>query len=64
MKKLVFPFLFYHLLLNYKPVNYINFVVGVKNLFNQAYYEHLNRKIVGSTLNLFEPDRSFFFILS
>jgi iron complex outermembrane recepter protein len=49
--------------LNYKPVRYINFGFGVNNLFNQAYYEHLNRKMVGSTLNLFEPGRSFFFNL-
>jgi iron complex outermembrane recepter protein len=49
--------------LNYKPVKYINFGVGINNLFNQAYYEHLNRKIVGSILNLFEPGRSFFFNL-
>jgi iron complex outermembrane receptor protein len=49
--------------LNYKPVRYVNFTAGVNNLFNKAYYEHLNRKIVGSTLNLFEPGRSFFFNL-
>jgi len=49
--------------LNYKPVRYVNFAAGVNNLFNKAYYEHLNRKIVGSTLNLFEPGRSFFFNL-
>lgn len=49
--------------LNYKPVRYVNFAAGVNNLFNKAYYEHLNRKIVGSSLNLFEPGRSFFFNL-
>jgi iron complex outermembrane receptor protein len=49
--------------LNYRPVSYFNFSAGVNNLFDKAYYEHLNRKIVGSTLNLFESGRSFFFNL-
>ena len=49
--------------LNYKPIQAVNFSIGVNNLFNKAYYEHLNRKIVGSMLNLFEPGRSFFFNL-
>jgi iron complex outermembrane receptor protein len=47
--------------LNYKPLPSINITAGVNNLFNKAYYEHLNRKITGSTINLFEPGRSFFF---
>lgn len=40
---------------------------GIHNLFNAAYYEHLNRRIVGGELsetqrvsNLYEPGRSFF----
>lgn len=32
--------------------------VGVQNLFNQQYYEHLNRRIVGSSNKLTEPGRS------
>jgi len=32
--------------------------VGVQNLLNQQYYEHLNRRIVGSSTKLTEPGRS------
>ncbi len=46
--------------LNYKPLNYLNLTAGVNNLFDKAYYEHLNRKITGSSLRLYEPGRSFF----
>ncbi len=35
-------------------------LVGVNNLLNRAYYEHLNRKIVGSTGKLYEPGRVFY----
>ncbi|MCX6272587.1 MAG: TonB-dependent receptor [Bacteroidetes bacterium] len=33
---------------------------GINNILDKAYYEHLNRKIIGSTGNLYEPGRSFF----
>ncbi len=33
---------------------------GVNNLFDLAYYEHLNRRIIGSSLNLMEPGRVFY----
>lgn len=33
---------------------------GVKNIFDKAYYEHLNRRIIGSNAPLYEPGRSFF----
>ncbi len=42
---------------------YIRFYAGVDNLFNAAYYEHLNRNIIGSNLDLYEPGRSFYFNL-
>ena len=45
---------------NYNPVKYINFSAGVNNIFNKAYYEHLNRKIIGSTEKLYEPGRVVF----
>ncbi len=41
----------------YKPVT---LSAGVNNLFNVAYYDHLNRRIPGSTLNLYEPGRSVY----
>lgn len=39
-----------------------NFTVyaGVKNIFNTAYYEHLNRRIIGSMQPLYEPGRIFY----
>ncbi|MEZ5082567.1 MAG: TonB-dependent receptor [Bacteroidales bacterium] len=47
----------------YNFLNYFRLSVGVKNLFDVAYYEHLNRSIIGSDINLFEPGRSFYFNL-
>ncbi|NOX46138.1 MAG: TonB-dependent receptor [Chlorobi bacterium] len=39
-----------------------NFMVsgGVNNIFDKAYYEHLNRNVVGSKLSLYEPGRVFY----
>ncbi|MBK7172751.1 MAG: TonB-dependent receptor [Bacteroidales bacterium] len=34
--------------------------LGVQNLLNQQYYEHLNRRIVGSSNKLTEPGRSVY----
>lgn len=47
----------------YSPVNLISIVAGFNNIFNVAYYDHLNRKILGSTMKLYEPGRSFFMML-
>jgi iron complex outermembrane receptor protein len=33
---------------------------GVNNLLDVAYYEHLSRRIIGSTLNFYEPGRVFY----
>ncbi len=33
---------------------------GVNNLFDQLYYEHLNRRIIGSKSPLYEPGRVFY----
>ncbi|MEE4257109.1 MAG: TonB-dependent receptor [Bacteroidales bacterium] len=33
---------------------------GVSNIFNKAYYEHLNRRIIGGKGNLYEPGRIFY----
>lgn len=42
------------------PVKYISLVAGIENIFNTSYYEHLNRRIVGSTERLYEPGRVFY----
>jgi iron complex outermembrane recepter protein len=33
---------------------------GVYNLLNEYYYEHLNRRMIGSSQKIFEPGRRFF----
>jgi iron complex outermembrane receptor protein len=50
--------------LAYKINKNINVNAGVNNIFNVSYYEHLNRKIVGSTEKLYEPGRMFFVTLN
>ena len=48
------------LFLTYELNEYFTVSGGVKNLFDVAYYEHLNRNIIGSNKNLYEPGRSLF----
>ena len=46
--------------LAYKVSKNIDINAGVNNIFDVSYYEHLNRKIIGSTEKLYEPGRVFF----
>ena len=46
--------------LTYTPYKFVTIASGVKNIFDKPYYEHLNRKIIGSTSKLYEPGRLFF----
>lgn len=46
--------------INYNFNEYLFVSGGVNNLFDVAYYEHLNRNIIGSTTNLYEPGRIFY----
>jgi iron complex outermembrane recepter protein len=46
---------------SYAPCRFASFVAGVENIFDTPYYEHLNRRIVGSTERLYEPGRVFYF---
>jgi iron complex outermembrane receptor protein len=46
---------------SYVPCKFASLVAGVENMFNTPYYEHLNRRIVGSTDRLYEPGRVFYF---
>ncbi len=39
-------------------------MAGVQNIFDKAYYEHLNRRIVGSSDPLYEAGRSFYLNLT
>lgn len=38
----------------------LTIAAGITNVFDLAYYEHLNRRIIGSNANFFEPGRVFF----
>lgn len=46
--------------LAYKPVKWMSFSAGVQNLLNEAYFDHLNRRVTGTTDKIYEPGRSFF----
>lgn len=46
--------------LNFSPVRYFSITAGADNIFDKPYYEHLNRRIVGSTERFFEPGRVFY----
>lgn len=45
---------------SYAPCRFASFVAGVENMFDTPCYEHLNRRIVGSTGRLYEPGRVFY----
>lgn len=45
---------------NYKFSNNLSLWAGVNNILDAAFYEHLNRNIIGSTLPLYEPGRNFY----
>ena len=45
---------------SYEVNRYLSFAGGVNNIFDKAYYEHLNRRIIGSKAALYEPGRIFY----
>jgi iron complex outermembrane recepter protein len=46
--------------LAWQPRKNIRIMAGVNNLFDKAYYDHLNRRIIGTGGNFYEPGRSLF----
>jgi iron complex outermembrane receptor protein len=46
--------------LDYTINEFMKTSVGIKNIANTAYYEHLNRRIIGYEEKLYEPGRSFY----
>ncbi len=46
--------------LNFRYSKNLSLAAGVNNIFDRAYYEHLNRRIIGSNAALYEPGRSFY----
>lgn len=53
-------FLIAGLNLFYKYNNYLSLSGGINNLFDKTYYEHLNRRIIGSKASMYEPGRIFY----
>lgn len=46
--------------IQYNHSRYFTLNAGVNNVLDQAYYEHLNRRVMGSLDKLYEPGRVFF----
>ena len=46
--------------IRWKIAKFIELNTGISNIFDRSYYEHLNRRIIGSNENLYEPGRVFF----
>jgi len=46
--------------MNYYPHKSVSLAAGISNLLNTAYYDHLNRRLLGSNEKLYEPGRSFY----
>jgi iron complex outermembrane receptor protein len=44
----------------YKHNSNLTVVGGVNNMLDNAYYEHLNRRILGTDNRIYEPGRSFY----
>jgi iron complex outermembrane receptor protein len=51
-------------ILTYHYSEYLSVYTGITNLTNTNYYEHLNRRIIGSKSPLLEPGRMFYLNLS
>ncbi len=50
--------------LSYHALKFLGMTVGIQNLFNQNYYEHLNRSIRGSAIPIYAPGRNFYVSLN
>jgi len=48
----------------YNIIKYVSVSGGINNIFDRSYYEHLNRKIIGTTGKLYEPGRVFYVTLN
>ena len=46
--------------INYSPWKFASINAGVENLFDSPYYEHLNRRMTGTSARLYEPGRVYF----
>lgn len=41
--------------MNYRIIKYLTLYSGINNILNKPYYEHLNRRQIGTTKKLYEP---------
>jgi iron complex outermembrane receptor protein len=46
--------------LKYKHNENLTVVGGINNVFDKAYYEHLNRRVLGTDSRIYEPGRVFY----
>ena len=46
--------------IRWEIVKFVELNTGISNIFDRGYFEHLNRRIIGSNENLYEPGRVFF----
>jgi len=46
--------------MTYKFNSILTLTGGINNILDEAYYEHLNRRVIGSSVNIYEPGRVFF----
>ena len=53
-------FMLLNLVMKYSLSKAVSISAGVQNLFDTTYYEHLNRRIVGSTEKLNEAGRNVY----
>ena len=44
----------------YRFIKILTIAGGIRNILNNAYYEHLNRRVIGSDMPLYEPGRIFY----
>lgn len=47
----------------YKAMAHLKLFAGVENLFDEAYYEHLSRRIPGENRPIYSPGRNFYLAL-
>ncbi len=53
-------FILVNFLVNIVYFKFIDVSLGVNNLFNKVYYEHLNRRVRTTGVPIYEPGRNFF----
>lgn len=46
--------------IRYFPIKWLQLNAGINNIFDVAYYDHLNRRIIGTKENFYEPGRVFY----